>query len=334
MLGVNEESKAYKLYNPETQKIIISRDVVFDEANGWDWNNKQENKAGVDLKEIETMNGVEEVTYREVEDELVGHNSPRITEASPNVSRQRRPPGWMTDYVSGNELSDNKNIAQIALTGGNDPTTFDDAVNSSKWRKAMDLEIQAMERNDTWCREICDVNTWELIDLPEGEKTVGVKWIFKTKFKENGEIDKYKARLVAKGYTQEYGIDYSKVFAPVVCHDTIRLVISLVAQNDWSIYQLDVKFAFLYAELNERVFIDQPPGYVQRGKEQKCPYEHTLLVKHGKECEILIVCLYVDDLIFTGNNEDMFKEFKKSMMEEFEMTDLGKMHYFLGIEVK
>ncbi|BBH02600.1 ADP glucose pyrophosphorylase large subunit 1 [Prunus dulcis] len=192
MLGVSEESKAYRLYNPETQKIIISRDVVFDEANGWDWNNKQEKRAGVDLEEIETMNGVEEVTSREVEDEPVGHNSPRITEASPNLLRQRRPPGWMTDYVSGNELSDNENIAQIALTGGNDPTAFDDAVKSSKWRKAMDLEIQAIERNDTW----------ELIDLPEGEKTVGVKWIFKTKFKENGEIDKYKARLVAKGYTQ------------------------------------------------------------------------------------------------------------------------------------
>ncbi|CAL2241824.1 unnamed protein product [Prunus armeniaca] len=344
VLGVSEESKAYKLYNPETQKIIISKDVVFDEANGWDWNNKQEKRAGVDLEEIETMNGVEEVTSREVEDEPVGHNSPRITEASPNVSRQRRPPGWMTDYVSGNELSDNENIAQIALIGGNDPTTFDDDVKSSKWRKAMDLEIQAIEMNDTW----------ELIDLPEGERIVGVKWIFKTKFKENGEIDKYKAKLVAKGYTQEYGIDYSKVFAPVVRHDTIRLVISLPAQNDWSIYQLDVKSAFLYGELNERVFVDQPPGYVQRGKEQKaprawyssieshflkagftkCPYEHTLLVKHGKECEILIVCLYVDDLIFTGNNEDMFKEFKKSMMEEFEMTYLGKMHYFLGIEVK
>ncbi|KAI5328055.1 hypothetical protein L3X38_027451 [Prunus dulcis] len=259
MLGVNEESKAYRLYNPETQKIIISRDVVFDEANGWDWNNKQEKRAGVDLEEIETVNGVEEVTYREVEDEPVGHNSPRITEASPNVSRQRRLPSWMTDYVSGNELSDNENITQIALTGGNDRTTFDDAMKSSKWRKDMDLEIQAIERNDTW----------ELINLPEGEKTMGVKWTFKTKFKENGEIDKYKARLVAKGYTQEYGIDYSEVFAPVVRHDTIPLVISLAAQNDWSIYQLDVKSAFLYGELNERVFIDQPPGYVQRGKEQK-----------------------------------------------------------------
>ncbi|BBH03053.1 transposable element gene [Prunus dulcis] len=239
----------------------LNRDVVFDEANGWDWNNKQEKRAGVDLEEIETVNGVDEVTSREVEDEPVGHNSPRITEASPNVSRQRRPPSWMTDYVSGNELSDNENITQIALTGGNDRTTFDDAVKSSKWRKAMDLEIQAIERNDTW-----------ELNLPEGDKIVGVKWTFKTKFKENGEIDKYKARLVAKGYTQEYGIDYSEVFAPVVHHDTIRLVISLAAQNDWSIYQLDVKSAFLYGELNERVFIAQPPDMCKEGKNRRSNY--------------------------------------------------------------
>jgi hypothetical protein len=81
----------------------------------------------------------------------------------------------------------------------------------------MDDEIDAIERN----------NTWELTDLPEGHKTIGVKWVFKTKLTENGEVDKYKACLVVKGYKQEYGIDYTEVFAPVARHDTIRLVIAL-----------------------------------------------------------------------------------------------------------
>ena len=179
-------------------------------------------------------------------------------------------------------------------------------------------------------------------------------------------MDKYKARLVAKGYAQEYGVDYAEVFAPVARLDTIRVVVALAAQKEWTIHQLDVKSAFLHGEVDEEVFVEQPPGYVQRGKEQqvyklrkalyglkqaprawysrieayfskegfvKCPYEHTLFIKVGGGGKILIVCLYVDDLIYTGNDECMFIKFKESMMNEFEMTDLGKMRYFLGIEV-
>ena len=123
----------------------------------------------------------------------------------------------------------------------------------------MDAEIKSIEKNDTW----------ELTDLPKGQKTIGVKWVFKTKLNEKGEVDKHKARLVAKGYKQKYGVDYTEVFAPVARQDTTRLVISLAAQNSWPIFQLDVKSAFLHGELQEQVFVDQPPGYVQQGKEKK-----------------------------------------------------------------
>jgi len=102
----------------------------------------------------------------------------------------------------------------------------------------MDAEIDAIERNDTW----------ELTYLPASAKKVGVKWVYKTKFNENGEIDKYKARLVVKGYTQEHGIDYTEVFAPVARMDTVRLVISLTALKHWIIFQLDVKSAFLHGD--------------------------------------------------------------------------------------
>ena len=156
------------------------------------------------------------------------------------------------------------------------------------------------------------------------------------------------------------------MFALVAKLDTIRLVLSMAAQNSWSIHQLDVKSAFLHGELEEEVYIDQPPGYVKQGYENqvyrlkkapyglkqalrawysridayfteegfiKCPYEHTLYTKYGVDKKILIVCLYVDDLIYTSNNKTMLADFKKSMMKEFDMTDMGLMHYFLGIEV-
>ncbi|CAL9003639.1 unnamed protein product [Prunus brigantina] len=264
----------------------------------------------------------------------------------------------MRDYDTGEGLSDEEgmNLAHLALFTNDDPTSYCEAVKSEKWKQAMDREIEAIEKN----------NTWELIDLPSRGKVIGVKWIFKIKLNENGEVDKYKARLVAKGYCQQYGVDYSEVFAPVARMDTIRVVISITAQRSWKIYQLDVKAAFLHGEINEEVFVEQPLGYVQKGSEgkvyrlkkalyglkqaprawysrieayfikegfSKCPFEHTLFIKTAKAGKILIVCLYVDDLIFTGNDEVMFEQFKRSMMLEFDMTDLGNMRYFLGIEV-
>ncbi|KAL3525998.1 hypothetical protein ACH5RR_014370 [Cinchona calisaya] len=106
----------------------------------------------------------------------------------------------------------------------------------------MDVEVDAIERN----------GTWELTDLPNGHKIIGVKWVFKTKLKENGGVDKYKGRLVAKEYKQEYGIDNTEVFAPVARHDKIRLVIVLAAQNSWPIFQLDVKSMFLHGNFEEQ----------------------------------------------------------------------------------
>ncbi|KAK1588139.1 hypothetical protein Q3G72_020176 [Acer saccharum] len=127
----------------------------------------------------------------------------------------------MIDYVSGDELSDDNATAHFILFEDCDPITFEDAMKDSKWQKAMDAEIKATANNDTW----------ELSDLPQGQQTIGVKWVYKTKLNEKGEVDKHKARLVAKGYKQKFGVDYKEVFALVARHDTIRLVVSLAAQN-------------------------------------------------------------------------------------------------------
>lgn len=238
-----------------------------------------------------------------------------------------------------------------------DPTQFSEAVKSSKWKASMDAEMEAIMSN----------KTWELCALPEGKKTVGLKWIYKTKLNAEGQVLKLKARIVAKGYSQQQGIDYEEVFSPVARLETVRLVLAFAAQHGWEVHQFDVKSAFLNGEIREDVYVSQPEGYVEKGKEhlvcklskalyglkqaprawyskidqyfreiglRKSKSEHTLYQRQGEDGETLVVSLYVDDIIYTSSLCTMLKEFKNEMMHKFNMTDLGVMGFFLGIEVK
>ena len=112
------------------------------------------------------------------------------------------------------------------------PNSVQEALKHSEWRKAVNEEIQALEKNDTWV----------LTDLSPDKKTIGCKWIFIIKHKVDGSIERLKARLVAKGFTQSYGVDYQETFAPVAKLNTIRVLLSLVANKDWPLHQLDVKW--------------------------------------------------------------------------------------------
>jgi hypothetical protein len=115
----------------------------------------------------------------------------------------------------------------------------------------MDEKIDSIERN----------NTWDLVDLPEGKNTIGVKWVYKTKLNAKSRVEKYKAILVAQGYGQQSGIDYNETFAPVLRIDTVRMVLAIAAQNRWITHQMDIKYAFLNGYLEEEVYVIQPPGY-------------------------------------------------------------------------
>ncbi|GAU23520.1 hypothetical protein TSUD_39990 [Trifolium subterraneum] len=302
LLGSSEESKGYKLYDPVSQRVIVSIDVIFDESKGWNDAHLQDNK------QMTNLNNDEGTSQTNEDVEIVQNDEGFTLHEDTNDQHNNENNTDSDQYVDEESIDSDELPPRI----GKKPGYLDDytSVKCDTWKQAMDQEIEAIERNDTW----------ELVSLPHGAKRIGVKWIYKTKYNEKGEIKKHKARLVAKGYSQQYGIDYNEVFAPVARWDTIRMVLSLAACQNWFVYQLDVNSAFLHGELTENVYIAQPLGY-QKGSNDKV------------EDKILIVSLYVDDLIYTGNDLELFENFNNLMQGKFAMSDLGKMSYFLGVEV-
>jgi hypothetical protein len=148
---------------------------------------------------------------------------------------------------------------ELHLAATDEPTSFREAEEHTCWRQAMSDEMASIVEN----------GTWELADLPAGHRPIGLKWIFKVKRDESGAVQKHKARLVAKGFVQRHGIDYDEVYAPVARLESVRRLLALVGHSGWQVHHMDVKTAFLNGELNEEVYVSQPPGFEapnRRGK--------------------------------------------------------------------
>ncbi|XP_076914870.1 uncharacterized protein LOC143574026 [Bidens hawaiensis] len=238
------------------------------------------------------------------------------------------------------------------LTKSSEPKNFFKASSDSNWITAMNDEIEALHRN----------NTWKLVELPSNRRTIGCKWIYKIKYKSSGEIERYKARLVAKGYSQKEGVDFFETFSPVV--KLVTVVLPLVVQNNWSLYQLDINNSFLYGDLNEDVYMDLPKGYFSKGESRVCKLNKSLyglkqaprmwneklvnvLVELGfvqSMCDysmffkddksvFIVLLVYVDDIVLTGNSESEIVKIKEFLKTKFMIKDLGELKYFLGIEV-
>jgi hypothetical protein len=111
--------------------------------------------------------------------------------------------------------------------------------------------------------------TWSLVELPMGHRPIGVKWVFKLKCDEDGEVIKHKARLVAKGYVQRQGVNFEEVFAPVARMESVRVILCLASHFNWTMHHMDVKSAFLNGDLAEEVYVSQPHGFINEGQEGK-----------------------------------------------------------------
>ncbi|WVZ63910.1 LOW QUALITY PROTEIN: hypothetical protein U9M48_013504 [Paspalum notatum var. saurae] len=201
------------------------------------------------------------------------------------------------------------------------------------------------------------IGTWDLVPLPSQIVPITSKWVFKIKTKSDGSIERYKARLVARGFQQTQGQDYDDTFAPVAHMTTIRTLIAVAAASSWTISQMDVKNAFLHVYMHPPPGVDVPLGYVCRrhralyGLKQAprawfewfasviqaagfSPSDHDpALFVHLSSRGRTLLLLYVDDMLITGDDPDHISHVKMQLSEQFQMSDLGPLSYFLGIEV-
>ncbi|GJT93539.1 ribonuclease H-like domain-containing protein [Tanacetum coccineum] len=227
------------------------------------------------------------------------------------------------------------------------------ALKDPNWRNAMYDEYNALVKNGTWL----------LVPRPAGVNMVRSMWLFKHKFHADGTLSRYKARLVANGSSQQLGVDFDETFSPVVKPATIRTVLSLAVSRQWPIHQLDVKNAFLNGDLSETVYMHQPPGFVDNryphhvcllqrslyglkqaprawfqrfaGYATRAGFYHSrcdsslFIYRQGSQVAYLLI--YVDDIILTASCPALLQQIIGSLNNEFDMTDLGALNYFLGI---
>jgi hypothetical protein len=296
-LGYVDGSKAYKVFDPKSGRVHVSRDVVFDEGAGWDW----DATAGMMSPPPPSDFTVEYVVTQEPAREespaptttaaSPGHGAamPGATPPTPSPTsllnagspcfvsppqdgddnldadandcppRYRSIDGILGEAYTPGLAARDLADGELYLLAAEEPATFGEAEHHQEWRHAMLEEISSIEDN----------KTWRLVDLPPGHRANGLKWVYKIKKDAGGMITKHKARLVAKGYAQQPGVDFDEVFAPVARLESVRMLLTRAAQAGWPVHHMDVKSAFLNGELTEEVYVKQPPRFVVDGREHQ-----------------------------------------------------------------
>ncbi|GJX04026.1 retrovirus-related pol polyprotein from transposon TNT 1-94 [Tanacetum coccineum] len=262
------------------------------------------------------------------------------------------------------QLETDGEMCMFALTvSRTEPKNIKEAMADSAWIESMQEELHQFDRLDVW----------ELVDRPLCKNVINLKWLWKNKRDEENTVIRNKSCLVAKGYAQKEGIDFEESFAPAARLEAIRLFIAYDVHKSFTVYQMDVKTAFLYGPLKEEVYVNQPDGFVDPyhpdkvyrlkkalyGLKQaprawydelsnfrvskgfsKGSIDPTLFItKHGED--ILLVQIYVDDIIFGSTNPKLSKRFGKlmhrtscdSIGSKFDMSMMGELKFFLGIQI-
>lgn len=380
-VGYADDVKGYRCIDPKTRLLTLSRDVkflnepakvIFDLQNT---NNKHfEGKDTIESSERNTNDDsipgqdesviiIEDSIYEEAnessnDDETLYDNpndpdyepsEETLNEAESEVANDYSPKKGKRKKVIINPL----NLTNYAFFV--EPQSFEEATSNEdaqKWTSAIKEEMKSHELN----------NTWTLTDLPNEKKAIKSKWVFKLKRDQNGEISRYKARIVVKGCSQKQGIDYTETFSPVVRYTSLRFLFALTAKYGTKCYQLDAITAFIQGEVDEQLYMEQPPGFndgtgrvcklnralyglKQAGRLWNLKLDAALNIFGLKKCKSdpciymnkernLIVAIYVDDFLIFYDDENKLNELKSYLNQKFMMKDVGPIESCLGMRIK
>nr|GEZ60536.1 retrovirus-related Pol polyprotein from transposon TNT 1-94 [Tanacetum cinerariifolium] len=234
-----------------------------------------------------------------------------------------------------------------------EPKNMNEALKDESWIIRMQEKLNQFIANDVW----------ELVQHSKSTKIIETKWVYRNKVDENSIVSRNKARLVAQGYNQQEGIDYDKTYTPVARLASIRILLAYACALDFKLFQMDVNSAFLNGFINEEVYVAQPSGLIDFEKPnhvyklkkalyglKKAPkawYDglKAFLIKHEynigmvdnifftkkKSSNLIIVQIYIENIIFGSTCQEMCDDFSKIMHDEFEMSMMGELNFFLGL---
>ncbi|KAJ4720195.1 Retrovirus-related Pol polyprotein from transposon TNT 1-94 [Melia azedarach] len=369
-VGYGDGVKGYRIWSPSEKRVILSRNVVFDENSMFNPTVKSivVSENGSVEKQVEQQVTLDESEpqhkdqHPQSESEPSGSSLPVASQHSLALNRSKRANYGIPPKRYGFEdmVAYALQVAEEVDTDFNEPSTYKEAVTcteSTQWLAAMGDEMESLHKNQTW----------ELTKRPRDRKIITCKWVYKKKEGETSvEGIKYKARVVARGFTQREGVDYNEIFSPVVRHTSIRVLLAIVAHQDLELEQLDVKTTFLHGELEEEIYMTQPNGFQVPGKEDyvcklkkslyglkqsprqwykrfdsymieigytRSLYDCCVYYSKATNGSLIYLVLYVDDMLIAAENKSDVQKLKDLLSVEFEMKDLGAARKILGMEI-
>ena len=303
---------------------------------------------------VPSVNLKDYITYNAAASELDTHHALTISVPQTSSSVQGTTLYPLTKFVSDSKFTSLQQAFLAAITAGVEPKHIKEAVGIDVWDDSMTDEIVALE----------DQHTWDICDLPPDKVALGSQWVYKIKYNPDGTIRRHKSRVVVMGNNQVEGEDFNETFAPVIKMTSVRMFLRLVAENQWEVFQMDVNNAFLHGDLEEEVYMKLPPGFRHTHPNKVCrlrkslyglkqaprcwfkklsdallkfgfiqSYDDYSLFSYNRKGIMLCVLIYIDDLLISGNDSRMVQKFKDYLSKCFSMKDMGKLKYFLGIEV-
>jgi hypothetical protein len=289
-------------------------------------------------------------TMEEENEETLSRNEVRVS----SFGRTLKPNVRHRDYIPWDEIDDE----EIGMNSEEIPRGAKTALKDDKWKKAMEDEYNSL----------IDNNVWHLVPKTKDTIPVTGKWCFTHKYGPDGQITRYKARYVARGFSQVQGRDYEETYSPTVRYTTIRTILALAAQRGMSLHQMDIKTAYLNAKVDEDIYLEQPVGFEQKGKNgeelvckldkslyglkqsgrnwhnelksflitrgfKQAEYDSCLFTKKNQNGKMDFILVWVDDLILCSDSETFAIEFKKAIETRYKISEFSELHWFLGMNI-